>query len=199
MGVGGWPWSGGCGGARGPGAAAAVAAGLTSESRAGEGTEVRVRVEDEGGSSRARSQPRCPPLPIWAGKERKLPTCRGLLCPWFGGGEKRVAGPLPAPFGGLGERRRWGGGRGDGAFSGLSAGRVASGARQLCRFLLWRSPCARRLVLFLEAAPSPREGPPLSPAAGGLPSGQLTARSRPDPVVRGCRASTSQSCPKGGV
>lgn len=48
--MGGWPWTGGCGGARGPGAVAAVTAGLASESRAAVGTGLRAPVEDEGGS-----------------------------------------------------------------------------------------------------------------------------------------------------
>lgn len=54
--MGGWPWSRGCGGARGPGAVAVVAAGLTSESRAGVGTELRIRVGDKAGSYWARSR-----------------------------------------------------------------------------------------------------------------------------------------------
>lgn len=93
-GWGGRPWSRGCGGVRGPGAVAAVASVLTSESRAGMGTELRIRVENEEGSYWARSPSHFPPLPIWAGKERKPLTSPGLLSPWFGGGEERAAGPF---------------------------------------------------------------------------------------------------------
>lgn len=84
-------------------------------------------MEDDGGSYGARLLSHCPPLPIWAGKERKLPTSSGLLCLWFGGGEKRTAGPFPALFGGLGKEWKEGRRRRDWAISGLSTRRVELG------------------------------------------------------------------------
>lgn len=111
------------------------------------------RVESEGGSDRARSLPRCPPLPIWAGKERKLPVSRGLVCPWFGGGETRAAGPLPAPSGGLGKKAEVGRRPGDGASSGPSAGSMAARA-----LLCVCDPRVRRVALLWEAVPTPGRG-----------------------------------------
>lgn len=96
----------GCGGARGSGA---VAAGRTSESWAGMGTELRVLEEDEKCSHWAHSHSHFPPFSIWAGKEGKPLTSPGLHCSWFGGGEKRAAGPFPALLGGF--RKGWKEGR----------------------------------------------------------------------------------------
>lgn len=138
--MGGRPWSRGCGGARGPGAVAVVVSVLTSESRAWMGTELRIRMENEEGSYWARSPSHFPPLPIWAGKERKLLTSPGLLSSWFGGGEKRAADLSRRLSVGLEEGRRRGDGRRVWAFPGLSAGRVELGAWQPCRFPCLRSP-----------------------------------------------------------
>lgn len=123
---------------------AAVAVGLTSESRAGVGTELLVRVKAEGGSYWARSQSHFPPLPIWAGKERKLLTSPGLLGCWFGGGEKRAAGPFLAPLGGLGKGLREG--RRPASLGLLWAERGEGGVRSMAAlslFLFAFSVCAQ--------------------------------------------------------
>lgn len=87
-GWGGWPWCRGCSCARGPGAVPAVAAELTSESRAGVGTELWARVGDEGGLYWVLSPSHFPPLPIWAGKERKLNLPLPLRLLVWGRGEE---------------------------------------------------------------------------------------------------------------
>lgn len=166
LGVGGLPWSGGCGAARGPGAVAAVAAGLTSESRAGVGSESWVRVEDEGGWYWARSLPHCPPLPIWAGKERKLSASRASSAPGLGEGRRGRWNLLGRFSVGSAKGGKRGGGQRDWAFSGPSAERVELGAWQPCRFSCLPAPCALRCVPFLEAVRSLRRGPSLYPAAG---------------------------------
>lgn len=93
------------------------------------GTELWARGGgDEGGSYWARSQPHFPPLPIWAGKERKIFTSPGLFSSWFGGGERRVAGPFLAPLGGL--RKGWKEGRWPARLGLLGAKRGEGGVRK---------------------------------------------------------------------
>lgn len=190
--MGGRPWSRGCGGARGAGAVAAVAAGLTSECRAGVGTELRIRVEATAGSRWARSRSSFPPLPIWAGKERKLLTSPGLFGSWFGGGERRAAGPSQAPLGGL--QGGWKEGRRPAGLGLPGAERGEGGVRSaaaLSLFLFAFPVCSQITSFSWSRSPRHRSGSPspsphLFPAAGPREVyllGELVGPSLPDLIV----------------
>lgn len=147
--------------------------------------------------TRARSPPRCPPLPIRAGKERKLPASRGLLCPRLGGGERRAAGPLPARSGGseegeggaaAGETGPSRAERGEGGIGSMAAPSLFVFASPVCR----ESPFSRRQFLAEERALAPSGcGTPRS-----APSGRLAGDLGP---TRGCEAGAhpSRSCLEG--
>lgn len=123
---------------------------------------MQVRVESEGGSDRARSLSRCPAahlFPFGRGRNGSSRPPGASSAPGLGEGRRGRRAPSRRRPVGSEKRRRWGGGRGNGASSGLSAGSVESGAWQLGRFLCVRSPSAPRVALFWEAVPTPGRGP----------------------------------------